>query len=255
MRITGILIFVLFISCSGQQQRNDTSEIITDEQTEQETDNQSEIPQIGEIGQPSILTGHWLTTILPDSIKKAREVLRWKDRFYGGLFLTIKENDTLILSGNMDWYPFAYTKIDDYTLLLLESNNSQIYYEPKKDLIFWGRPSMGQLFRRIDQDFVDTIRDENLLMAYIINILFNVDFLPKDFYKNIKYISLGLETYTPFTFDAIGIENESGDLDYYGWKFSGDILNLYKTSYTYDDDSGFISYQIESLDRQFFNNN
>lgn len=258
MKITHLLLIFILISCSGQRNKN-SKEIIEEAPLENQVIDSKLEPETIELldnGLMSNLKGDWITTILPDSILRTREILRWKNVFYGDLMISIKENDTLIISGNMDWGPLKYKVVDNKTIVLPEWNNTRVVYSPEKDKIYWGGEASGRDYKRLsNKDFEKTISDEKLLMEYVINLLFKDDFLPKDFKSKIKYISLGLETYTPFTFDAIGIENQAGEIDYFGWKFSGDTLNLYKTSYTYDDDSGFISYKLENIDRQYIKNN
>ena len=257
MKITHLLLIFILISCSGQ--RSENNKVITEETfLENQVIDSVVEPETIELlnnGLMRSMKGNWITTILPDSILQAREILKWKNVFYADLMISVKDNDTIYIGGNMDWGPMKCSIVDSKTIVIPEWNNSKVVYSPETDMIYWGRRATVQAFRRMDKEYEEIIFNEKLLYDYLKNLLFKEDYIPKDFVANIKYISLGLETYTPFTFDAIGIENESGDLDYYGWKFSGDTLNLYKTSYTYDDDSGFISYQIEDLDRQYFNNN
>jgi hypothetical protein len=258
MKLIYLMLIIVLISCSGQGDKS-SGEIVEKSTFETDTNENKQKADTLEIldnGLMSKLKGDWITTILPDSILQTREILRWKNVFYGDLMISIHDNDTVIISGNMDWGPLKYEVVDEKTFILPEWNNTKVIYSPEKDLIYWGGTATGRVFERFpSNDFVEIISNEKLLMEYVINILFKDDYLPKGFASKIKYISLGLETYTPFTFDAIGIENQNKEIEYYGWKFIGDTLNLYKTSFTYDDDSGFISYKLEDIDRQYYKNN
>ncbi len=255
MRIALLLSIFLLFSCSGQGDRKTTlsSENIPIEQ--KTNDKQSETIGLLPNGLAQTMTGEWLTAVLPDSIVKSKEILQWKNVFYGDLLLLIKENDTLIIRGNMDWGSEKYTVVDAKTIITPEWYKTRVVYSPEKDIVYRGSEPSAPVYKRPPfKDFEKIIDDEKLLMEYMINLLFKNDYLPTDFASKIKYISLGLETYTPFTFDAIGIENPIGEIEYFGWKYSGDTLNLYKTSSTYDEDSGFISYKQGELDKQYFKN-
>ncbi|MDZ7608354.1 MAG: hypothetical protein U5K79_22845 [Cyclobacteriaceae bacterium] len=253
MRIAPLLSIFLLLSCSGQGEKNTTiiSENIPIEQKADEP--QSETIELLGNGLTNKMTGEWLTAVLPDSILKTREILRWKNVFYGDLLLSIKDNDTLVICGNMDWGSLKYKVDDNKSITTTEEYKTRVVYSPEKDIVYRGSEPYGPVYKRPPfKDFEKIIANEKLLMEYVINLLFKNDFLPPEFAAKIKYISLGLETYTPFTFDAIGIENQNGELEYFGWKYSGDTLNLYKTSSTFDDDSGFISYKQGELDKQYF---
>lgn len=252
------MLIIVLISCSGQgdKSRSEIVEKSTFENDISENKLKADTLELLDNGLMRKFKGDWITTILPDSILQTREILRWKNVFYGDLMISINENDTLIIRGNMDGGPLKYEIVDEKTIILPEWNNTKLIYSPEKDLIYLGGKTTGRVFKKFpNNDFVEIISNEKLLMEYVINILFKDDYLPKDFASKIKYISLGLETYTPFTFDAIGIENQNEEIEYFGWKFIGDTLNLYKTSFTYDDDSGFISYKLEDIDRRYYKNN
>jgi hypothetical protein len=258
MKMIHLVLILVFISCSGQldKKSNEKSENITLEQETNGSANGRIAEDLLENGLMSKMKGDWLTAILPDSILNTREILQWRNVFYGDLLISISDNDTLVIRGNMDCGQLKYNVLDKNTIMLPEWNNTKVVYSPEKDLIYLGGESSGRVFKRLfNKELVKTISDERLLMEYVINLLFMGDYLPMDFASKIKYISLGLETYTPFTFDAIGIEIQDGKIEHYGWKFNGDTLNLYATSSTYDDDSGFRSYKLEEFDRQYYKSN
>ena len=198
--------------------------------------------------------GDWLITILPDTLQANKEVLSWKNIFYGFLLLTIDESNTMILSGNMDQGPLNFTTIDTVSFKLSpEWGNTKYTYSRENDLIYLGDEPYSRTFKRLSNDkMIDTIRDSKKLMEYVINKIFIDKYLPQDFTSNIEYISLGLETYTPFTFDAIGIRNQNGELEYFGWEYISDTLKLYKTTSTFDENSGFRYFIKGELDRQYF---
>lgn len=257
MKILHLFLIFLLISCSGERGKNNN--LISIEPSEYQDTASKREPEIIELldnGLMSNLKGEWVTTVLTDSIPKSREVFRWKNFFLGNLIVLIKENDTLISNGERYIDSLKYKVINSVTLALPEWDNLRFIYSPQKDLIYVGSEVSGNVYRRNTiKDLEKIISNEKLLMEYVINLLFLRDYLPKDFPSKIKYIALDLETYDRFTFDAIGIEKQNGEIDYYGFKFIGDTLNLYRTSSIYDDDSGFTSYKIEELEKQYFKNN
>ncbi|MFB6320810.1 hypothetical protein ACE1EF_19650 [Saccharicrinis sp. FJH54] len=202
----------------------------------------------------SEIKGNWITTVIPDSIQINKRVLPWKDIFYGSLALTINDDNTVTISGNMDRESVNYKIIDSSTIELPDFDNSKISYSKVNDLIYFGDlPSSSIYSRMTDDDFTEIIADEDKLMRYIIDLVFD-DYLSKDKISKIDYISLGLETYTPFTFDAIGIKNEDGNLDYFGWDIINDTLRFYKTENNYDDDSGFKYFEKGEIDKIIIKN-
>jgi hypothetical protein len=246
------------ISCSGKRGKNNNKTPGTEPFGYQTTvsKHEPETIKLLDNGLMSNLKGEWITTILTDSIPKTREVFKWKNFFLGNLMISIKENDTLIASGERYRDSLKYEVFNSITLVLPERENLRFVYSPQKDLIYMGGEASGDVYRRNTiKDLEKIISDEKLLMEYVINLLFIRDYLPKNFPSKIKYIALDLETYARFTFDAIGIENQTGELEYFGFKFIGDTLNLYRTSSIYDDDSGFTSYKVEEIEKQYFKNN
>jgi hypothetical protein len=257
MKILYTLLILILLSCSGGRKgNNETSKINPLDLQTIEDKQETETIGLLDNGLMSTLTGDWITTILTDSIPKKREIFRWKNYFLGNLMISIKENDTLIISG--EWFrdKLNYEVINSKTLVLPERDNFKIVYSPENDLIYLGRETFGSVYKRSTiKSFEKIASDKNLLMNFVINLLFKCDYLPNDFASKIKYVALDLETYNRFTFDAIGLENEIGEIEYYGWKFIGDTLNLYRTSSIYDGDSGFTFYKIEEINKQYFKNN
>nr|WP_320119495.1 hypothetical protein [uncultured Marinifilum sp.] len=201
------------------------------------------------------LKGNWVSTILTDSIFDKKQISSWKHVFYGDLFLAINESDTLIVGGHMDLGEILFYSEDEKTFVAI-SDWGETKYSYSRDLaaIFIGDKPNSRIFKKSNGQLMSIIKDENDLMDYVIKRLFTGDYLPKEMISRIKYISLGLETYTPFSFDAIGIENESGKIEYFGWKFIENTLELYKTTSTFDDDSGFATYKIGELDSKYTKN-
>ncbi|MCY1634031.1 MCE family protein [Marinifilum sp. D737] len=201
----------------------------------------------------SELKGDWISTIFTDSIFDKREIAIWKHAFYGDLFISINDSDTLLAGGNMDFGEILFYSEDENTFVTVSDWGETKYtYSKGIGVIYIGdRPSSSVFKRDADSTQMSIIKDENALMSYVIKRLFTGDYLPQKTISKINYISLGLETYTPFSFDAIGIENEKGETEYFGWKFIDDTLELYKTTSLYDDDSGFTSYQLGKLHRKF----
>jgi len=251
MKIIYSFFILLLISCSGESEKNnETTKINPLEHKTEET----ESIKLLNNGLMSNLKGDWITAVLTDSIPQKREVFRWKNFFLGNLMISIKENDTLIISGERYRDQLKFEVIDSKTLVIPEWDNIRIVYSQEKDMIYLGREE--NFYRRINiKDFDKVISNEDLLMKYMVNLLFKCDYLPKNFTSKIKYIALDLETYPRFTFDAIGLENQTGEIEYFGWKFIGDTLNLYKTSSIYDADSEFTSYKLEKIEKQYYKNN
>jgi len=202
------------------------------------------------------LKGNWVCSEFTDSIFDKKQISSWKHVFYGDLFLSINESDTLSIGGHMDFGEIIFYSEDEKTFVAVsEWGETKYTYSKDLDAIFNGEKPNSRIFKRSDkEELMSIIKDEHALMNYVIKRLFTSDYLPKDTISRIKYISLGLETYTPFSFDAIGMENESGEMEYFGWKFIGDTLELYKTKSSYDDDSGFKSYRIGELDSKYTKN-
>ena len=157
----------------------------------------------------SEIKGNWITTIIPDTIQLNKKILPWKDIFYGFMQITIKDDSTIIISGNVDQGEHTFKVVDSNTIEIKQLENFKITYSKDKDLIFLGTVTPFRVFRRIiDNNLINIIKDENKLMKYIIKMVFS-DYLTNEDVMRIEYISLGLETYTPFTFDAIGIKNNN----------------------------------------------
>lgn len=200
----------------------------------------------------SDIKGDWIVSILPDSILKYKKVLPWRDVFYGDLFLSINDSDTLLIGGHMDNISLKFITIDSSTLKLPEWDNSTFKYSEEKSVIL----APSRIFKKLEiKEFGKIIREEEALMKYVIGLLFTEDFMYQEEISRINYISLGVETYTPFTFDAIGIISKEGIIEHFGWEFKGDTLNLYSTSFTHDEDSGFKFYKLGELDKQYIKNN
>ena len=202
------------------------------------------------------LKGNWISTILTDSIFDQKQISSCKHVFYGDLFLSINESDTLFIGGHMDFGEILFYSEDEKTFVAVsEWGETKYSYSKDLDAIFIGEKPNSRIFKRSNSGkLMSIIKDENALMNYVIKRLFTGDYLPKETILRINYISLGLETYTSFSFDAIGIENELGETEYFGWKFIDNTLELYKTTSCYDDDSGFTSYKIGELDRKYTKN-
>lgn len=247
MKIIYSFVILLLISCSGERKNNNET---------LDSKKEKEAIRLLNNGLLSNLKGYWITTILTDSIPQKREIFKWRNFFLGNLMISINENDTLIISGERYSDQLKYEVVDSKTLVLPERDNVRIVYSSEKDLIYLGGETTGSIYKRLTvKDFEKSIINENILMNYLVNVLFKCDYLPTDFASKIKYIALDLESYSSFTFDAIGLENQTGEIEYYGWKFTGDTLNLYRTSSIYDNDSEFTSYKLEKIEKQYFKNN
>lgn len=202
------------------------------------------------------LKGSWVSTIFTDSIFDNKQISSWKYIFYGDLFLSINESDTLFIGGHMDFGEILFYSEDEKTFVAVsEWGETKYTYSKELDAIFIGEKPNSRIFKRLNNgELKSIIKDENALMNYVIKRFFTGECLPKETISKINYISLGLETYTPFSFDAIGIENELGKTEYFGWKFIDNTLELYKTTSSYDDDSGFTTFTMGELDSKYTKN-
>jgi hypothetical protein len=182
MKIVHIVSILILISCSGKVGKN-SNEIIENFTTESHVN--ENVKKVGtyqllENGLMSNLKGDWITTILPDSILQSREILKWKNIFYGDLMISINENDTAIIGGNMDKAPLKYEVVDEKTFVLPEWHNTKVIYSPEQDLIYLGGPATGRVYKRSpSDDFLKVISNEKLLMEYVIKILFKEEYLPR----------------------------------------------------------------------------
>jgi hypothetical protein len=255
MTIIPILSFVLLLSCSESRTKNDKETSITPPLDHPTIESRQETKAIRLLGNGlmSNLEGDWLNTIFTDSIIQTKEIYKWHGYLMGALMISIKENDTLIRRGERYIDYFKYEVINDRTLVLPDNDNFEVVYSPEKDLVYFGNSSIYK--KPTFKNVVQFTSNEELLMDYLKNLLFKQEYLPDNFASKIKYVGLYLETYHRFTFDAIGIENQNGEIQYYGWKFFGDTLNLYKTSSIYDGDSEFTFYEIGALEIQYYNKN
>jgi len=205
-----IILILILSSCSGQPQK-----VKGKESTQQNVEtiandiHQNDPTEVLKNGLLPALKGDWISSILPDSIRLNRKILPYKNVFYGNLMISINDKDTILIYGNMDRGPVKIVTTSNKSFVIPEWNNSQVSYSEDRDVIFMGSGPSAEVYRRlIDEQILNIIRDEKSLMDYVINLVFTDEYMSKDEIAQIKYISLGLETYTPFTFDAIGIANE-----------------------------------------------
>ncbi len=249
-----IILILVLSSCSGQPQKGKVK-ASTKQNVETITNyaHQIDTNELLKNGLLPALKGDWISSILPDSIRLNKQVLPYRNVFYGNLMISINDKDTILIYGNMDRGQLKIVTTSNKSFVIPEWNDSQVSYSEDRDVIFMGSDPSTNIYRRLtDEQILKMIRDEKSLMDYVIHLVFTEEYMSKDEIAQIKYISLGLETYTPFTFDAIGIITKNNETQYFGWKFENDTLNLFKTTSEYDDDSGFISYKLGELDRQYF---
>ncbi len=249
-----IILILVLSSCSGQPQKGKGKESTQQNvETIANDAHQNDPKELLINGLIPALKGDWISSILPDSIRLNRKVLPYRNVFYGNLMISINDKDTILIYGNMDRGPLKIVTTSITSFVIPEWNNSQVSYSEDRDVIFMGSGPSAKVYRRLsDEKILNIIRDEKSLMDYVIHLVFKEEYMSKDEIAQIKYISLGLETYTPFTFDAIGIITKNNETQYFGWEFENDTLNLYKTTSEYDDDSGFKSFKVGELDRQYF---
>lgn len=255
MKIFGLLTMVLFlISCSTHSQDNKSvdsnanSQILIDSKSESQMDferlNNSLIEK---------LKGEWINTELFDSTLTKKKLHPWLDHYYGDILLIIDLSDSVTISGNVDGGTGKIIIIDSVSFSFPDRIDEPIFkYSIQKDLIYERIGSNKQIiYRRVNNtDRLDIIADENAFNQFFIDKFFTLDYFTESERSKIVNIWDGFETYTPFNFDAVGFKGENDTTIYYAWKFVGDVLELYNTSFKYDDDSGFANFKIGKLNRR-----
>lgn len=250
-KLSIILILVLSL-CSGQPQKGKES---TQQNVETIADDahRNAPEELLKNGLLPALKGNWISSILLDSIRLNRKIFPHKTVFYNRLMLSINDKDTILIYGNMDEGPLRIATTSNKSFVIPEWNNWQVSFSEDRDIIFMKNERSTEAYKRLtDEHILNIIQDKESLMDYVIHLIFTEEYMSKDEIAQIKYISLGLETFTPFPFDAIGIADEKNEIQYFGWRFENDTLNLYKTTSGYDDNFNFIIYKLGELDRLYF---
>ena len=254
-RVLFVITILFCLSCS--QERKEEKAV-----TQKETGNKSLEEANAKTANPKEgisekLYGEWINTSLFDSTLAQRKLYPWLNEFYGDLYLTINRSDSLNIGGNMDGGDVKVNFTDEFHFSTTDRiDNPTFAYLPDRDLILLKTKNYSVLFRRIRKsDARQIIGNEEKFNRYFIDKFF-VD----DYFKGIKKpmfttVWNGFETFTPFDFDAVGIENEKGEIEYFGWEFRGDTLKLYSTSFKEDDESGFLLYNKGSLTRKYVRKN
>ncbi len=241
MKPIQIIFFILIcFSCKSQIQKNRITYSNFEEQL------------VGENGLITAFKGDWINTSLFDSTLQKRQLNPWLNDFYGDLRLLINDSDSVTIEGNMDGGKGIIKVIDSISFSFPDRIDTPTFtYNPDKDLIILKSGSYKPIvFRRIDKkDNLKIIANEKFFNQYFIDQFFTGYFSDNEKVRIVE-IWNGFETYTPFDFDALGIKGKSDKVEYYAWKFIGDTLELYETSFKYDDDSGFAIFKIEKLKKR-----
>jgi hypothetical protein len=246
-----LVILILFIfSCASKKHDAISSDTI-------EKSNSIEDTLLMRNGLLEKLNGQWINTTLFDSTLIRRELAPWIDQFYGDLYLEITDADTIIIKGNMDGGNTNIKIIDKYSFSFLERVDHPVFnYSPQTDLVT-EKTTGGKIiiFRRVkkeeDADIVGNVESFN---TFFIGQFFTDDYFKQKAKPEIADIWSGFLTYTPFTFDAVAIKNKQGKEEWYAWKFKGDTLELYNTTSTEDNESGFSIYKIGALKERYIKN-
>jgi hypothetical protein len=255
MKIFGLLTMVIFfISCSTHSQDNKSVNSNADSQILIDSKSESQI-HLGRLNNDLIekLQGEWINTELFDSTLTKKQLHPWLDHFYGDILLIIDLSDSVTINGNMDGGTGNIKIIDSVSFSFPDRVDEPIFtFSLHKDLIFERIGSNKPIiYRRINKtDRLDIIADENAFNQFFIDKFFTSDYFTDSERSKIVNIWDGFETYTPFNFDAVGFKGENDTTIYYAWKFVGDVLELYNTSFKYDDDSGFANFKIGKLNRR-----
>jgi hypothetical protein len=246
MRIIDLmLITVLILSCDRNYQDNDENVTGTGA-----LDYKAKILKNGLSYQ---LKGKWINSALFDSTHKCQTLHRWLKQFYTHVLLEINDDQLVSLKGNMEIIDkIEFKTIDSLSFTIPKLFRNSVYtFLPERDLIQfedkWGRV----LFRRIQKkDSIQIIHDREKFNTYFITRFFTDDYFRHSKKPQIDYIWNGFETHNPFSFDAVGITNNKGEMDFYGWQIAGDTLDFYYTTWAHNDD-GFAVYKKGKLYKRY----
>ena len=197
--------------------------------------------------------GQWVNTSLFDSTTIKRQLSPWINEFYGTAILEFTK-DTVLLLGCMDGGPIEKMKVLSSTSFTTDEISFQpkFDYIEKLDLIKMTTNDnfLTVTFRRVKPgDRLEIITDEKKFENYFKSLFFD-KFLKADRNLKVDKLWIGFETHTPFEFDAFGIRNKNGDIQYFGWEQSGNTLRIFQTTKNTDKDSGFYYWTKGKLDRE-----
>lgn len=197
------------------------------------------------------LKGNWVNTILLDSTLLNRKVQPYINSFCCNLLLSIEQDKSVNLQGLIDNGELLIQKKDSISFTLVDDNGSdfgEFKYLVNQDLIVQIDNSKPLFYYKRVQNTIpiNIIQDEIKFKNFFVNQLFTNYFSEKE-KERIVYIYAGFETFNPFDFDAIGLKDDRDTTIFYAWNFKGDQLELFYTSFVFDDESGFIIYKKEKL--------
>jgi hypothetical protein len=250
MKKYNLVILSLFIlSCASKKHDAILSDSIAKPDTEVDT-------LLMRNGLSEKLNGQWINTTLLDSTLIKKELYPWIGQFYDNLYLEITDADTIIIKGNMDGGNTNIKIIDRNSFTFLEHVNHPVFsYSPQTDLIIEKIGNTENIFRRVkSEDDIDIVGNEETFNTFFIGQFFTDDYFKQKTKPEIVDIWNGFLTYTPFTFDAVAIKNKQGKEEWYAWKFKGDTLELYNTTYVEDKEFGFLIYKIGTLKDRYIKN-
>jgi hypothetical protein len=240
------ILIVITIFCFSCSQKKSEEQATVQQEKKEELKKTSIEKANGELTASKIvlskeLYGEWINTSLFDSTLVQRKLHPWLNEFYGDLHLTINQADSLSIRGNMDGGDLKIELKDPFHFTTTErADDPSFEYQPNRNLILLKTNKGSMLFRRMRKtDAKQIIGNEEKFNQYFINNLFTNEYFTGAEKPAFTTIWNGFETFTPFDFDAVGIKNGKGDLEYFGWEFKGDTLKLYSTSFSEDEESGF----------------
>ncbi len=244
-KIAVFLFLLLVVSCNSKtldQSVANSNNVIN---------NENKVFNLMKNGLIEPLKGNWVNTILLDSTLLNRKIQPYTNFFCCNLLLSIEQNKSLNLQGLNDNGELIIQKQDSISFKLVDDNGAdfgEFKYIVDQDLIVQFSNSKPLFYYKRAQNSIPVtiIQDEMNFKNFFVNQLFTNYFSEKE-KEQIVYIYAGFETFFPFDFDAIGIKDERDSTIFYAWNFKGDQLELYYTSFIYDDESGFEIYKKEKL--------
>lgn len=133
MKFAFVLPLILFLGCSTTKSEKDEKndpiprqpekEAVKKERLKKEDDSAQVMPN----GLDENLKGVWVNTEFTDSIYLEKEILPYKNVFYGNLFFEINENDTAFWGGNMDGGHWHLISTSDSTFKLTSEIGRRLY--------------------------------------------------------------------------------------------------------------------------------
>lgn len=244
-KISVFLFLLLMVSCTSKTHNQ------SDASSNNIINNEKKVFNLMKNGLIEPLKGNWVNTILLDSTLLNRKIQPYTNSFCCNLLLTIEHTKSVNLQGLIDNGELIIQKKDSISFTLVDDNGSdfgEFKYLVDRDLIVQMDHSKPLFYYKRTQNTIPItiIQDEMKFKNFFVNQLFTDYFSEKE-KEQIVYIYSGFETFNPFDFDAIGFRDDRDSTIFYAWIFKGDQLELFNTTFSYDDDSGFAIYKKGKL--------